>query len=101
MSVTTSLSFLIYGVIGVCFAVHHNFLMIFSGHLTRNHECVDVMKCCVVILCLSELYIEARGVFPYAQISVREALFSRKKKGRKTPKRTGPLGRTCSRAIVY
>ena len=41
-------------------------------------------------------------VFPYEQIRVRDALFRRKsKKGCKTPKRTGPLGRTCSRAIVY
>ena len=41
-------------------------------------------------------------VLPYEQICVREALFSRqRKKGRKTPKRTGPLGCTCSRATVY
>ena len=70
--------------------------------MNTNHDCVDVMKCCVVILCRSELYREARRVFPYAQIRVRDALFGRKrKKGHKTPKRTGPLGRTCSRAIVY
>ena len=33
-------------------------------------------------------------VFPYAEISVRDTLFRRKrKKGRKAPKRIGPLGR--------
>ena len=41
-------------------------------------------------------------LFLYAQIRIRDALLSRKKKkGLKTPKRTGPFGRTCSGAIVY
>ena len=48
--------------------------------MNTNHQCVDLMKCCVVILYISELYIEARRVFPYAQIRVRGALFSRKRK---------------------
>ena len=43
-------------------------------------------------------------VFPYVQVRIRDitcCLAKKEKKGRKTPKRTGPLGRTCSRAIVY
>ena len=37
-----------------------------------------------------------------ANTRVRDALFRRKrKKGPKTPKRLGPLGRTCSRAKLH
>ena len=39
--------------------------------------------------------------FPFrANTRQRRVVQPKKKKGRKTPKRTGPLGRTCSRVIV-
>ena len=42
------------------------------------------------------------GVFPYAQMRVRDALFGWKmEKGRKTARRTGPLGRIWFRMVVY